>query len=273
MYKYIYMYIIPRHTDAAGNSLCCRQRVPIAEDGAVKVGHGAAETTVRIERLHLEHDSGKSIHTLSTQFSAVDLNRAGTGLMEMVTGPDIRSGAEAAAFVQQILLILRRLGTCDGNMAEGSVRVDANVSVRPLPAVGDLDSELGVRCEVKNISGRDRTLFFFSFFFFILGCQGCRILQLSFCFFDLRCREIAPRVACLPANPLDIRWHELIFCDNVVRTLKGLRFLSKAIDFERQRQVAILKAGGIVEAETRNYDVAKGTTVRIRGKEDEVDYR
>ncbi len=74
-------------------------------------------TSIRIRRLHLEHDSGKSIHTLLPNVTLVDLNRAGTGLMEIVTEPDLRSGADAAKFVHQLTLILQALGTCDGNMA------------------------------------------------------------------------------------------------------------------------------------------------------------
>lgn len=120
--------------------------------------------------------------------------------MEIVTRPDIRSGDQAADFVQHVMLILSTLGTCDGNMAEGSLRVDANVSIRPVGA-----TEFGTRCEVKNVS--------------------------------------------------------------------GLRFLSKAIGYERARQVAVLEANGVVTAETRGFDPSTGETTRNRGKAGEVDYR
>ncbi len=105
------------------------------------------EIEVGIERLHLEQDAGKSIHDQHPTMSYVDLNRSGVALMEIVSKPDMRSADEAKAYVAKLRSILRYLGTCDGNMDEGSMRADVNVSVRK---VGD--SELGTRTETKNVN-------------------------------------------------------------------------------------------------------------------------
>jgi aspartyl-tRNA(Asn)/glutamyl-tRNA(Gln) amidotransferase subunit B len=102
--------------------------------------------TVGIERLHLEQDAGKSIHDQSPTMSFVDLNRSGVALMEIVSQPDMRSPAEAGAYVRKLRAILRYVGSCDGNMEEGSMRADVNVSVRK---VGD---EFGTRTETKNVN-------------------------------------------------------------------------------------------------------------------------
>jgi aspartyl-tRNA(Asn)/glutamyl-tRNA(Gln) amidotransferase subunit B len=101
---------------------------------------------IGITRLHMEQDAGKSIHDMHPSLSYVDLNRAGVGLMEIVSEPDIRSPDEARAYVAKLRSILRYLGTCDGNMEEGSLRADANVSVR---RPGE---KLGTRCEIKNLN-------------------------------------------------------------------------------------------------------------------------
>ena len=120
---------------------------PIVGEGEVIVDVTATEQiSVRIERLHLEQDAGKSLHDQSPTMSFVDLNRSGVALMEIVSRPDIRSGEEARAYVTKLRTILRYLGTCDGNMEEGSLRADVNVSVRRPGA------ELGTRCEIKNVN-------------------------------------------------------------------------------------------------------------------------
>ena len=120
---------------------------PIVGEGEVIVDVTATEQiSVRIERLHLEQDAGKSLHDQSPTMSFVDLNRSGVALMEIVSRPDIRSGEEARAYVTKLRTILRYLGTCDGNMEEGSLRADMNVSVRRPGA------ELGTRCEIKNVN-------------------------------------------------------------------------------------------------------------------------
>jgi aspartyl-tRNA(Asn)/glutamyl-tRNA(Gln) amidotransferase subunit B len=120
---------------------------PIVGDGEVIVDlEGGEAVTVGIERLHLEQDAGKSLHDQHPNMSAIDLNRSGVALMEIVSKPDLRSADEAKAFITKLRSILRYLGTCDGNMEEGSLRADVNVSVRK-PG-----SPLGTRCEIKNVN-------------------------------------------------------------------------------------------------------------------------
>ncbi|HEY8383628.1 MAG TPA: Asp-tRNA(Asn)/Glu-tRNA(Gln) amidotransferase subunit GatB [Microvirga sp.] len=120
---------------------------PIVGEGEVIVDVSPEESiTVRIERLHLEQDAGKSIHDLHPTMSFVDLNRSGVALMEIVSKPDMRSSDEAKAYVSKLRTILRYLGTCDGDMEKGSLRADVNVSVR---RPGE---PLGTRCEIKNVN-------------------------------------------------------------------------------------------------------------------------
>ncbi|MCV2881354.1 Asp-tRNA(Asn)/Glu-tRNA(Gln) amidotransferase subunit GatB [Actibacterium sp. XHP0104] len=131
---------------------------PIVGEGEVLVemGPGVARL-VRIERIHLEQDAGKSIHDMDPNMSFVDLNRTGVALMEIVSRPDIRGPEEAAAYVTKLRQILRYLGTCDGNMQNGNLRADVNVSVcRPgayekYQATQDF-GHLGTRCEIKNMN-------------------------------------------------------------------------------------------------------------------------
>src|ERR1700756_306105 len=131
---------------------------PIVGEGAIEVERDDGSTfTVRIERLHLEQDAGKSIHDLDPNATYVDLNRAGTALMEIVSRPDMRSSDEATAYVKKLRTILIYLGTCDGDMEKGNLRADVNVSVcRPgdyekYRATGSF-SHLGTRCEIKNVN-------------------------------------------------------------------------------------------------------------------------
>ncbi len=120
---------------------------PIVGEGAVTIDlPGGEAREVGIERLHLEQDAGKSLHDQHADYTFVDLNRAGVALMEIVTKPDMRSAEEAAAFLRKLRAIVRYLGTCDGNMDEGSMRADVNVSVRKPGA------PLGTRCEIKNVN-------------------------------------------------------------------------------------------------------------------------
>ena len=137
---------------------------PIVGEGVIDVdvepSHGdpAYSFPVRIERLHLEQDAGKSIHDMDPNATYVDLNRSGVALMEIVSKPDIRTPLEAAAYVKKLKSIVVALGTCDGDMEKGNLRADVNVSVcRP----GDYDkfrdcdddfSHLGTRCEIKNMN-------------------------------------------------------------------------------------------------------------------------
>lgn len=178
---------------------------PIVGEGivAVSVGPDKAgnieEIEIGIERLHLEQDAGKSIHDQHPTMSYVDLNRSGVALMEIVSKPDMRSADEAKAYVTKLRSILRYLGTCDGNMDEGSLRADVNVSVRR-PG-----GDFGTRCEIKNVN--------------------------------------------------------------------SIRFLGHAVDYEANRQVAILEDGGAIDQETRLFDPDKGETRSMRSKEEAHDYR
>ena len=120
---------------------------PIVGEGEVFIDLKDGSTIrVGIERLHLEQDAGKSLHDQHPDSSYVDLNRSGIALMEIVTKPDMRCSEEAAAFLKKLRAIVRYLGTCDGNMDEGSMRADVNVSVRK-PG-----GPLGTRCEIKNVN-------------------------------------------------------------------------------------------------------------------------
>ncbi len=155
--------------------------------------------TVRLTRAHLEEDAGKSLHQDYAGMSGIDLNRAGTPLLEIVSEPEMRSSAEAVAYAKTLHALVVWLGICDGNMQEGSFRCDANVSVRRPGAA------LGTRCEIKN--------------------------------------------------------------------LNSFRFLQEAIDFEAQRQIALIEDGLEVKQQTRLWDPDKFETRPMRSKEDADDYR
>ncbi len=152
---------------------------------------------VRILRIHMEEDAGKLLH--ERDVSLVDLNRAGTPLIEIVSDPDIRSSEQAGAYLTRLRQMLMYAGVCDGNMEEGSLRCDANVSVRRF------GEALGTRTEIKN--------------------------------------------------------------------LNSFRFLGRAIDYEVQRQIALLESGDKVTLETRLFDVNSGETRVMRSKEEAHDYR
>ncbi|XP_033986349.1 glutamyl-tRNA(Gln) amidotransferase subunit B, mitochondrial [Trematomus bernacchii] len=183
-----------------------QQRRPIAVDGFLaysflggKKRNQVIKRTVSIKQIQLEQDSGKSLHDDLRSQTLIDLNRAGVGLMELVMEPDMSCGEEAAAAVGELQLILQTLGTCQGNMSEGQLRVDANVSVH------EPGEPLGIRTEVKNIN--------------------------------------------------------------------SIRYLAKAIDYEIQRQIAVLQRGGTVQSQTRAFDSKSGETVPMRDKEGLQDYR
>jgi aspartyl-tRNA(Asn)/glutamyl-tRNA(Gln) amidotransferase subunit B len=120
---------------------------PIVGEGKVKILLGDEEKTIGITRAHLEEDAGKSIHDLFNESSAIDLNRAGTCLLEIVSEPDLRSANEAVEYLKKIHKIITFLGISDGNMSQGSMRCDANVSIRKFG-----DDKLGTRTELKNIN-------------------------------------------------------------------------------------------------------------------------
>jgi aspartyl-tRNA(Asn)/glutamyl-tRNA(Gln) amidotransferase subunit B len=120
---------------------------PIVGEGKVILDMPDGHKEVGIERLHLEQDAGKSIHDMDPESTFVDLNRSGVALMEIVSKPDLRSPDEVNAYIKKLRSIMRYLGTCDGNMQEGSLRADVNVSVR-LKGI----KEFGTRCEIKNVN-------------------------------------------------------------------------------------------------------------------------
>ena len=120
---------------------------PIVGEGSIVLDLTTGEKIVGIERLHLEQDAGKSIHDMDPQNTFVDLNRSGISLMEIVSKPDLRSLEEVNAYIKKLRSIMRYLGTCDGNMQEGSLRADVNVSVRKKG-----QKVFGTRCEIKNVN-------------------------------------------------------------------------------------------------------------------------
>ena len=173
--------------------LCVGGRVPIkTKDGVRK--------SVRLTRIHMEEDTGKSMHDQDLYDTLVDYNRAGTPLIEVVSEPDIKNGDEAYAFVSEIRRLVRYLEICDGNMEEGSLRCDANISVMPIGS-----KTFGTKVEVKNM--------------------------------------------------------------NSISNVK------RAIDFEIQRQIALIDAGGTVQGETRGFNGLNGSTFSMRKKEAINDYR
>lgn len=162
------------------------------DDGSVK--------RIHITRAHLEEDAGKSLHEDFHGSSGIDLNRAGTPLLEIVSEPDMRSAKEAVAYLKVLHSLVRYLGICDGNMQEGSFRCDANVSVRRKG-----DKKFGTRTELKNIN--------------------------------------------------------------------SFRFVERAINYEVERQIALIESGGTVTQETRLYNPDKNETRTMRSKEEANDYR
>lgn len=174
--------------------------LPIVEKGSLAIVVGEHEKMIRITRAHLEEDAGKSLHEDFDGMTGIDLNRAGTPLLEIVSEPDMRSAAEAVAYAKALHSLVTYIDICDGNMQEGSFRMDANVSVRPLG-----NDTLGTRCEIKN--------------------------------------------------------------------LNSFKFLEKAINYEVQRQIALIEEGGQVVQQTRLYDAERNETRAMRSKEDAHDYR
>ncbi|ALE51992.1 glutamyl-tRNA amidotransferase [Candidatus Thioglobus autotrophicus] len=121
--------------------------LPIVGEGEIEISVGETTKIVGVTRAHLEEDAGKSVHDMFNEFSAIDLNRAGTPLLEIVSEPDMRSAKEAVAYAKKIHALVQYIGICDGNMQEGSFRCDANVSLRPMG-----QEKLGTRAELKNIN-------------------------------------------------------------------------------------------------------------------------
>ena len=121
--------------------------IPVVTGGSLTIQVGEQEKVVHLTRAHLEEDAGKSLHEDYQGATGIDLNRAGTPLLEIVTEPDMRSSAEAVAYAKKLHALVRWIDICDGNMQEGSFRCDANVSVRPMGS-----DKLGTRCEIKNLN-------------------------------------------------------------------------------------------------------------------------
>ena len=122
-------------------------KYPIVGEGTVILDMSYGQREIGIERLHLEQDAGKSVHDIDPQSTFVDLNRSGVALMEIVSKPDLRSLEEVNSYIKKLRSIMRYLGTCDGNMQEGSLRADVNVSVKKKGT-----KNLGTRCEIKNVN-------------------------------------------------------------------------------------------------------------------------
>jgi aspartyl-tRNA(Asn)/glutamyl-tRNA(Gln) amidotransferase subunit B len=175
--------------------------LPIVGKGFIDVQmEDGSSKRINITRAHLEEDAGKSLHEDFQGCTGIDLNRAGTPLLEIVSEPDMRSAKEAVAYLKAIHSLVRYLDICDGNMQEGSFRCDANVSVRPKG-----QSKLGTRAELKNIN--------------------------------------------------------------------SFRFVERAINYEIERQIALIESGGTVVQETRLFDPNKNETRSMRSKEEANDYR
>jgi len=173
---------------------------PICVGGSIEVLVGGETKTIRIHHVHMEEDAGKSQHDSADAYSYIDLNRAGTPLLEIVTEPDLRSAEEVDALMTAMRQLVRYLDISDGNMQEGSMRCDCNVSIRPQGA-----TYLGNRCEIKN--------------------------------------------------------------------LNSMRYARKAIEYEVQRQIGVVEAGGKIDQQTLNFDPATGVTSPLRSKENAHDYR
>jgi aspartyl-tRNA(Asn)/glutamyl-tRNA(Gln) amidotransferase subunit B len=172
--------------------------IPLSSDGYLMIEHDGQTKRVGITRVHLEEDTARLLH--HSGYSLVDINRSGTPLMEIVSEPDMRHPEEARLYMQKLREILIYLGVSSGRMEEGSLRCDANISVRPRG-----QQELGVKTEIKNMN--------------------------------------------------------------------SFRAVERALTYEAQRQVAVLRAGGTIHQETRGWVEAKGITVSQRSKEEAHDYR
>jgi len=172
--------------------------IPLSKDGYLEIEHDGQIKRVGITRVHLEEDTARLLH--HDGYSLVDINRAGTPLMEIVSEPDMRDPEEARLYMQKLREILIYLGVSSGRMEEGSLRCDANISVRPRG-----QQELGVKAEIKNMN--------------------------------------------------------------------SFRAVERALAYEAQRQIALLRSGGTVRQETRGWVEAKGITVSQRSKEEAHDYR
>lgn len=173
---------------------------PVCVGGTVSIRSTEGEKNIQLNRIHLEEDAGKSVHDIDENATCVDYNRAGVALVEIVTEPCLSSGDDAYAYLTELRKLLRYLQVCDGNMEEGSMRCDANISVRRKG-----ETELGTKVEVKN--------------------------------------------------------------------LNSIRNVKRAIEYEADRLIKIVRAGEKVIQQTRSFDANNGTTFALRTKEEANDYR
>jgi aspartyl-tRNA(Asn)/glutamyl-tRNA(Gln) amidotransferase subunit B len=178
-----------------------QQYEPICTQGFIAIrDHNGAIKKIRINRIHIEEDAGKNIHSAASNESFVDLNRAGTPLLEIVSYPDISSSYEAKTYLKELRLIVQYLNICSGSMEEGAFRADTNISVRKKGT-----TTLGTKCELKNIN--------------------------------------------------------------------SFKFIGDAIEYETERQIALLETGGSINQETRLWDPKNRETIVMRKKEEAADYR
>ena len=188
------------YPDLAKNYQISQYDLPLCYDGFVEIETDNGPKRIGVTRAHLEEDTARNVHTIGSSESGVDFNRSGVPLLEIVTEPDIGSGQEAYEYLTGLKQTLQYLGASDCNMEEGSLRAEANISVRPKGS-----KEFGTKTEVKNVASFSGT--------------------------------------------------------------------QKAIAYEIERQIAVLKEGGVIEQETRGWDDRKNATVSQRSKESAHDYR
>lgn len=222
-------------------------RVPLrdAHTGA-KSAQGRYDALVRLERIQLEQDSGRSVHTLSASRTLVDLNRAGAALMEIVSLPDMRSPDEAGAFVRAVAALLRHIGTCDGQMENGSLRADVNVSVRELGA-----ADYGERVEMKNLNS-------------VRSVERAVAFEVD--------RQVAEYETVPLIAPVALQPH-LLPPPHTTHDLSALPLSPEVRSSYTPSAPDMGWGAGQVQRETRSFDAVSGSTARLRGKEDAVDYR
>ena len=200
---------------------------PICKSGYIAIGIKNEEKNIRLNRIHIEEDAGKSLHDVDTENTALDFNRAGVSLIEIVSEPDIRNGEEAYAYLSELRKLVRYLDICDGNMEEGSLRCDANISVRKKG-----DTKLGTKAEVKNLNSIrnvKRAIEFESRRMIEMLEQGAEIIQQTRSFdadsgttFSIRDKEDADDYRYFPDPDLTKFFLTDEFIDNVRRLIPEL---------------------------------------------------
>ena len=267
-------------------------RYPIASEGLLRYdvppprgappGQPRRPSTVRIARIQLETDSGKSLHgVLRCGGALVDFNRAGVALLEIVTQPDLRGADEAGAFLRKLQLLLRRAGICDGNMEEGSMRCDVNVSVHRTPQhTGGPREGSGGAPPVVDAPPLPHSS---ELAHFRGGDGGVAAGDAPV---DSACGEEGARAAALgywvwrtpDANRPQALQHahsgDAPFGPRVeLKNLASIRAVEAGVESEARRQIALMEGGGQVVSETRAFDAASGESSPARTKEGAADYR